>query len=168
MVLCSYPLPAPSAFPEDACRRPATADEWQGTAAALIKSFYGGDGLPGATFSDTYVPASWQAAGQTTLYQQVVAPACRTCHLMRGTGAQSDIDFATWVEIPPYAERARAHALRARQYAARQNRLRRVLALERASVLATFLQAEGFDARDAGGAVSRPAGPSRIRAPAAW
>ncbi len=168
MVLCSYPLPAPSEFPEDACRRPATADEWQGTAAALIKSFYGGDGLPSATFSDTYVPASWQAAGQTTLYQQVVAPACRTCHLMRGTGAQSDIDFATWEKFRPYAERTKAHVFERGNMPLAKIVYDAFWRSNGPSVLATFLQSEGFDARDASGAVVPPGrpvadpGPSRV------
>ena len=76
-ILCSYPLPAASSFPEDQCRPQATGSEWQGTAAALIKAAYGGDGLPSPTFRDTHVPASWLAAGQSTLYTTVVAPACR-------------------------------------------------------------------------------------------
>jgi mono/diheme cytochrome c family protein len=168
MVLCSYPLPAPSPFPEDACRRVATDNEWQGTAAALVKSFYGGDGLPSPTFSDTYVPLSWQAAGQTTLYQQVIAPACRTCHLMRGTGAQSDIDFATWEKFRPYAERTKVHLFE------RGNMpLAKIVydAFWRSSgpaVLANFLQGEGFTVRDASGAVPMPGrpvadpGPSRV------
>ena len=168
MVLCSYPLPAASTHPEDACRRQATADEWQGTAAALIKSFYGGDGLPAATFSDTYVPDSWRAAGQTTLYQEVVAPACRTCHVMRGTGTQSDIDFTTWEKFRPYAERTKAHVFE------RGNMpLAKIVydAFWRSSgpgVLASFLQSEGYDVRDAGGAVAMPGrpvadpGPSRV------
>jgi mono/diheme cytochrome c family protein len=168
MVLCSYPLPAPSSHPEDACRRQATTDEWQGTAAALVKSFYGGDGLPSATFSDTYVPASWQAAGQTTLYQQVVAPACRTCHLMRGTGAQSDIDFATWEKFRPYAERAKAHVFERGNMPLAKIVYDAFWRSNGPSVLATFLQSEGFDARDASGAVVPPArpvadpGPSRV------
>jgi mono/diheme cytochrome c family protein len=168
MVLCSYPLPAPSSHPEDACRRQATTDEWQGTAAALVKSFYGGDGLPSATFSDTYVPASWQAAGQTTLYQQVVAPACRTCHLMRGTGAQSDIDFATWEKFRPYAERAKAHVFERGNMPLAKIVYDAFWRSNGPSVLATFLQSEGFDARDASGAVVPPGrpvadpGPSRV------
>ena len=82
-VLCTYPIPAPSGFPEDACRRTATTNEWQGTSAALIKSAYGGNGLPNATYSDSYVPTGWSTAGQTTLYQNVVAKSCRGCHSLR-------------------------------------------------------------------------------------
>ena len=68
-LLLLTPGPASTA-PEDACRRPAGPSEWQGTAADLIKAAYGGDGLPNATFSDTYVPQSWVTAGQTTLYTE--------------------------------------------------------------------------------------------------
>ncbi len=168
MVLCSYPLPSPSSFPEDACRRTATNYEWQGTAATLLKSFYGGDGLPNATFSDTYVPPSWQAAGQTTLYQQVIAPACRTCHLMRGTGAQSDIDFATWEKFRPYADRTKAHIFDRGNMPLAKIVYDAFWRGNGPSVLANFLQAEGYTVRDASGAVSMPGrpvadpGPSRV------
>ncbi len=104
-VLCSYPLPAASAAPEDACRRPASSGEWQGTAAALVKASYGGDGLPNPVYADVDVPASWTAAGQATLYKTAIAPACRQCHIMRGTGMQSDIDFTTYEKFRPYADR---------------------------------------------------------------
>ncbi|MEO8384628.1 MAG: hypothetical protein ABI583_05265, partial [Betaproteobacteria bacterium] len=93
MVLCTYPIVAPSPFPEDACRPPANRNEWQGTTAALVKQAYGGDGLPNAVFSDTYIPKSWLVAGQSTLYKEVVSTSCRTCHSLRGTGNQSDLDF---------------------------------------------------------------------------
>lgn len=173
MVLCSYPLPEPSPFPEDACRRAATADEWQGTAAALIKSFYGGDGLPNATFSDTYVPPSWQAAGQTTLYQQVIAPACRTCHIMRGTGAQSDIDFSTWEKFRPYADRTRAHVFDRGNMPVAKIVYDAFWRSNGPSVLANFLQGEGYAVREPNGAVPMPGrpvadpGPSRVVAPGA-
>src|SRR6185437_2477182 len=105
MILCSYPLPAPSASPEDACRRTASVGEWQGTAAALIKEGYGGDGLPNPAYAASTAPPSWVAAGQTSLYETVVAPACRGCHQMRGTGRQSDIGFATFEKFQSYAQR---------------------------------------------------------------
>lgn len=167
-VLCSYPLAAPSDLPEDACRRTATTAEWQGTAAEMLKSFYGGDGLPNATFSDTYVPASWQAAGQTTLYQQVVAPACRTCHLMRGTGGQSDIDFATFEKFRPYADRIRSHVVERGNMPLAKIVYDAFWRGTGPSVLATFLQGQGHNVRDASGAVPLPGkpvadpGPSRV------
>ena len=49
--------------------------------------------------------------GQSTLYRSVIAPACRTCHLMRGTGGQSDIDFATFEKFQAFADRTRAHVV---------------------------------------------------------
>ena len=44
------------------------------SAAAFIKAAYGGDGLPSATFNDTFVPDSWVQNGQTSLYRNVIAP----------------------------------------------------------------------------------------------
>ena len=159
MILCSYPLPAPSGFPEDACRRPASQSEWQGSAAALVKAFYGGDGLPSPTFSDTYVPPSWLAAGQTTLYRSVIAPACRTCHLMRGTGAQSDIDFATFEKFQAYAERTRTHVIDRGNMPLAKIVYDAFYGSSRPETLATFLQDQGLVARDATGTALRPGRP---------
>ncbi len=174
MILCSYPLPAPSALPEDACRRPAAAQEWQGSAAAMLKSFYGGDGMPSPTFSDTFVPASWQAAGQTTLYHEVVAPACRTCHLMRGTGAQSDLDFATWEKFRQFADRAKVHVLDRGNMPLAKIVFDAFWRSPGPAALATFLEGEGYTVRDAGGAVPMPGtrpvadpGPDRVARPGA-
>lgn len=116
MVLCSMPLAAATGFPEDACRitaaRPvATVNEYQGTAVAHLKDMYGGDGLPNATSNttDTYLPAGW--AAESSLYSNTQAQACRVCHLLRGTGNQSDIDFATFAKFDGYSERIKAHVL---------------------------------------------------------
>lgn len=113
MVLCSYSLPVGTvaAFPEDVCRRPGIQNEYQGSAAAHLKDMYGGDGLPLAVSktADTYVEASWTAAGQDALYLNVVAPACRVCHLLRGTGNQSDISFETFNQFDSYKDRIKAH-----------------------------------------------------------
>ena len=159
MILCSYPLPAPSALPEDACRRPANAGEWQGTAAEFIKSAYGGDGLPNAVFSDTYVPAAWTTAGQTTLYQSVIAPACRTCHMMRGTGAQSDIDFTTFAKFQSYADRVKAHIVDRGNMPLAKIVYDAYYGSSRPEVMATFLQGQGYAVRDAAGAALRPGRP---------
>jgi K319-like protein len=116
-ILCTYPLPAASALAEDACRVPAGPNEWQGTAAELIKAWYGGPGMPNGIFQDSYVPAGW--AGNPSLYTGVVAPYCRTCHILRGTKNQDDIDF-TKLGTPAvgstpatgfqsYADRIKAH-----------------------------------------------------------
>lgn len=109
-VLCSYPLPAgapDSAGPNGCTRRAAGTNEWEGTAAALIENAYGGATLPNAMFVDTTVPAGW--AGETALYEQVVRPYCRTCHIVRGTNNESDIDFSTEPKFAAYADRIKAH-----------------------------------------------------------
>lgn len=127
-VLCTYPLPTaasavPVAFAEDVCRPIAKANEWQGASADIIKAGYNNgqlpvavsgvlvDGMPSATFVDTYVPNSWAANGQTSLYQNVVKPTCRVCHLLRGVSAQSNIDFATYAGFQGYADRIKEHVI---------------------------------------------------------
>jgi hypothetical protein len=70
----------------------------------MIESWYGGSGMPAALFNDTYVPAGWSTGAtiagttfsDTALYQNVVEPYCRTCHILRGTNNQNDIDFMTF------------------------------------------------------------------------
>ena len=113
MVLCSFPFPVGTVptLPEDLCRRVATQNEYQGTAAAHLKDMYGGDGLPNLNSftTDTYVEASWSAAGQSALYLNVQAPACRVCHLLRGTGNQSEIAFETFAHFDGYKERIKVH-----------------------------------------------------------
>jgi mono/diheme cytochrome c family protein len=108
-VLCSYPLAGASASPEDGCRRAAVPGEWVGTAAQVLKQAYGGDGLPNAAFSDTYVPPAWSATGQSALYQNAVVPACRTCHQVRGSQANSDVDFDSYAKFQSYAGSIRDH-----------------------------------------------------------
>lgn len=121
IVLCSFPLAAASVAAEDTCRsalRPsngglATTHEYQGTAAAHLKDMYGGDGLPltVTAATDTYVPAGWQSVGQSSLYLNTQAQACRVCHLLRGTGNQSDINFDTYAKFEDYADRIKAHVI---------------------------------------------------------
>ena len=83
---------------------------------------YGGgtNTLQNATTStiDNYVPTiaqvgnvSWQAAGQSSLYLNTQAQACRVCHLLRGTGNQSDIDFDDFTKFDGYSDRIKAHVL---------------------------------------------------------
>jgi mono/diheme cytochrome c family protein len=114
IILCTFPISA-TATPaaEDACRRTATANEWQGEADTLIKGAYGGDGLPSLVYVDTPTPASWATAGQSTLYQNVVAPACRVCHILRGTGtgAGDDIDFDSYTNFNGSADEIKAHII---------------------------------------------------------
>jgi hypothetical protein len=114
-ILCSYPTPAPAMVTGGwgSCARPtAGANEWQGTAGPLIEAWYGGTGMPQATFADNYVPAGW-VGSQQALYTNVVAPYCRTCHILRGTANQNDIDFTTLgtatTGFQGYAQRIKTH-----------------------------------------------------------
>lgn len=111
IILGTYPIPLATTFTEDAGRRIATANEWQGTAANLIKNAYGGDGLPNTSYRDTYLPADWQANGQSTLYQASLVPACRACHILRGTKNQADLDFDTLAKFTSYAARIKQHVV---------------------------------------------------------
>ena len=110
-VLCSYPGGGSVTGTWGMCNRPlAGANEWQGTAATLIQDWYGGSTMPNAQFSDAYLPAGWNTgAPNVQLYRQVVAPFCRTCHLLRGTANQSDIDFDSEVKFRSYASRIKTH-----------------------------------------------------------
>ena len=127
-VLCTYPLPSsasgvPIAFKEDMCRTVAATNEWQGGSADVVKAAYNNghlpvavsgvlvDGMPNATYSDTYVPDAWVTSGQSTLYTNVVKPACRGCHLLRGVAPQSNIDFSTFAGFQAYADRIKHHLL---------------------------------------------------------
>jgi len=159
MVLCSYPLAAPSTFPEDACRRLAGPDEWEGTAAALVKASYGGDGLPNPAYADVNVPASWTAAGQSPLYTTVIAPACRMCHMMRGTGKQSDIDFTTYEKFQSYADRIYATVVNRGNMPLAKLVYDTFHASSGEGTLANFLDGQGFAASDASGAPLRPGRP---------
>jgi mono/diheme cytochrome c family protein len=158
-VLCSYPLSSPSTFPEDSCRRAASSGEWQGAAAALIKAAYGGDGLPNLAYAEPAAPASWAAAGQTSLYETVVAPACRVCHLMRGTGRQSDIDVATYDKFQSYASRIFATVIDRGDMPLAKLVYDTFHASAGEPALADFLVGHGLPARGASGAVLRPGRP---------
>src|SRR5258706_165450 len=105
-ILCTYPTPIAASVTGTGgtCSRPlARANEWQGRAGPMIESWYGAPGMPAATFSDTYVPAGWNTNTaipgttftDTALYQGVVEPYCRTCHILRGTNNQDDPNFMT-------------------------------------------------------------------------
>jgi len=143
-ILCTYPLPGAVGGPEDNCRRAAVLNEWQGTAEAIIKNGYGGNGLPNAAFADTYLPTSWQVAGQTSLYQNTVVPACRICHLLRGTGRQSDIDFDTFQKFQGYADRTKIHVFDRGNMPLAFLIYDRFFATSQAASVAAFLQGEGI------------------------
>ena len=159
MILCSYPLSAPSTFPEDACRRPAGPDEWQGTVATLVKAAWPGDGLPNPVYADVDVPASWTAAEQTALYTAVIAPACRACHIVRGTGMQSDIDFTTYQKFQSYANRIYATVVNRGDMPLAKLVYDAFHASSGEATLANFLGGQGFAARDASGTPLRPGRP---------
>jgi mono/diheme cytochrome c family protein len=169
MVLCTYPIPAASGLPEDACRRIAATNEWQGTGAEHIKAAYGGPGMPNAIFSDTYVPTGWSTAGQSSLYRDVVATSCRTCHVLRGNASQSDLDFDSFAKFQGYADRIKAHIIdRGNMPLARIVYDAFWADTNRVNQTANFLQAQGQTARDGSGNVLRPGrpiadpGPNRV------
>jgi hypothetical protein len=118
-IMCTYPWDSTGTTSQTltgqngwgSCTRTAAgANEWQGGAAEMIQKWYGGPAMT-ATFSDVYVPPTWQSTAAiigpapnntvlnfapVDLYNNVVAPYCRTCHILRGTKNQSDIDFMTY------------------------------------------------------------------------
>ena len=180
-VLSSYPIPASTAFPEDQNRRIANGYEWAGTAANIIKAAYGGNGLPNATFSDTYLPTGWQAAtfgaAAENLYKTVVAPYCRTCHIQRGSNAYGidDLNFDNYcTQTTPgtcdpmafnsyffgYATRIKAHVIDRGNMPLARIVYERLWGSNDPATLATFLQTAQTEAvRDASGAVLKPGRP---------
>jgi mono/diheme cytochrome c family protein len=162
-ILCSYPLSSPSSEPEDACRRPASGNEWQGdTAANFIKDAYGGPGLPSATFNDTYQPADWLSNGQTTLYTSDMATSCRVCHQLRGTGNQSDLDLDTYAKFSGYTDRVYAHVFNRGNMPLAEIIYAAFWAVggeNRSATMATFLNGQGYPTYGAQGAVLQPGRP---------
>src|SRR6266568_416598 len=138
-ILCTYPSATPATVTGGwgTCTRPtAGANEWQGTAGPTIEYWYGGTGMPNANFAERcdlsgqpcYLPAGWNnnvvvipstAVTDILLYRNVVAPYCRTCHILRGTKNQDDINFTTFgtpaAGVTPatgfqsYADRIKVH-----------------------------------------------------------
>jgi hypothetical protein len=177
LVLCSYPLPTgtTSTDPDDACRPVAGPNSWQGTAAEMIKSWYGdtGSGLQNATFSDTYVPqtdtigAGWAAAtGQTPLYQNVIAKSCRVCHILRGTANMDEINFRSFcvddgtgacnTTYPGYffigyTDRIKAHVIDRGNMPLGRLIYERFWDSTQPDTLATYLQTQGQTVRDSNG-----------------
>ncbi|PCE24301.1 hypothetical protein [Burkholderia ubonensis] len=99
LVLCTYPVAAGAPAGQTNCpdypvfNRQANSSEWQGKPAMLIRNAYGGNGLPAATYLDSYLPQTWSNAGQGALYRNVVAQSCRACHMLRGSKVSDEIDF---------------------------------------------------------------------------
>ncbi|MGH2829916.1 MAG: hypothetical protein ACRDJM_05485, partial [Actinomycetota bacterium] len=87
--------------------------QWDSSLAReMLEGWYGGAGLP-AAFDDDYVPAGWQhdpgdgspPAGADDLYRDVLSTNCRTCHLLRGSVHQGDIDFTSWDKFIGFDDR---------------------------------------------------------------
>jgi mono/diheme cytochrome c family protein len=76
----------------------------------LIEGWYGGEGLPSASFDGSYVPEGWSSAADgnpadsETIYLDVFARNCRSCHVMHVPGPRGSGQFA----IGSYAEFAGA------------------------------------------------------------
>ncbi len=79
----------------------------------LLEGWYGGPGLPSASFDGGYVPATWRSttegnpADAESIYQDVFARNCRSCHVMHVPGPLGTGQFA----IGSYAEFADAVSL---------------------------------------------------------
>ncbi len=62
----------------------------------LIEGWYGGPGMPNATFDGEFVPAGWlppaAPVGVDELYLEAIAPACRSCHAQQ----KRELDFGTY------------------------------------------------------------------------
>jgi mono/diheme cytochrome c family protein len=169
LILCTYPLVGAVAGAEDNCRPAATANEYQGIAADVLKAAYGGNGLPNATFSDSFVPPAWVSAGQSTLYNNVLKQVCMTCHLLRGTNNQDDLGFYTYAKFASYADRIKAHVFdRGNMPLAKivSDRLWSTPSI--IDTLAGWVEGQGYTVRDSSGAWLRPGrpiadpGPSRV------
>jgi mono/diheme cytochrome c family protein len=164
-VLCSYPQAAGEPAGTTLCtRRAAENGEWGGSAARVIINAYGGDGLPAASYNDTYLPADWLARGQTTLYRDVVAPHCRACHLLRGTQAasgrgQSDIDFDSFAKFESQAGRIHAHVVNRGNMPLARIVYDAYWAGPAPGLMAGFFESRGLPARDGSGALLRPGRP---------
>jgi mono/diheme cytochrome c family protein len=79
------------------------------TARELVEGWYGGTGLPSATFIGSFTPSGWLNTAQVpdaeTIYHDVVARNCRACHVQRGTTLHSQIAFRSYDDFNAYRER---------------------------------------------------------------
>jgi hypothetical protein len=171
MVLCTYPGGGACPGLSTGTRPAAVAGEWQGTAAALIQGAYGGATLPNPAYAEPPVPAGW--AGQTALYQGVVAPTCRACHLVRGIGGTgntrpSDIDFDTFAKFQSFADRIKAHVIDRGNMPLAKIIFDDFWNTGKAESLASWLQGQGLVVRDSAGAVLRPGRPIAVPGPDRW
>ena len=73
----------------------------------LLEGWYGGAGLPSASFDGSYVPASWRAdapgnpADAATIYRNVFARNCRSCHTVQVPGPRGggQLAFGSYAEF---------------------------------------------------------------------
>jgi hypothetical protein len=184
MVLCTYPTtePQPTALAQDRCRPAADPREYQGTAAVLIKGAYGND-MASPVYATPPVPAGWDVpavtAAERDLYLNVIVPACRSCHIVRGSGApadpQSAIDFTTLAKFRSYNARTKYHVFdRGDMPLAKVVFDRFWSTADKPEQLARFLDDQGGPSpqRDTAGAVLKPGhpyadpGPDRVVGPA--
>ena len=86
-------------------------------------------------------------------------PACRTCHIVRGTVAQSNIDFDALAAFQAYADRVKALVVDRGNMPLAKLVYDRFHASSGPELMATFLGSQGINARDASGAPLRPGRP---------
>ena len=164
IVLCSYPLVGAALGAEDLCRRsvPANSHDWEGTAAGLIKSGYGGDGLLQPRYAEAFLPSDWNTAARLSLYQNVVVPACRSCHIVRGISDQSEIDLTTFKNFDSYADRIKVHVFDRGNMPLAKIVFDKFWSTNMAGQLAAYLDAKGpafAPARDTNGRLLQPGRP---------
>jgi len=109
----------PNADDSSSSNDPENLGKWTGSAQRdLVEGWYGstdaGESFPATTFIDDYVPEGWRhdptdsnpPPGVETLYLEVVARSCRTCHYQRGKGytGGNDVDFSTYERFISYAD----------------------------------------------------------------
>ena len=61
----------------------------------LVEKWYGGPGLPNATYTDAATPSGW--VGQEDLYHKVMARNCRACHTQNETPDKQFTDYAKFI-----------------------------------------------------------------------
>lgn len=122
----------------------------------LIEGWYGGPGMPSATFDGSFVPKGWlppiAPANAAELYLRVVGPTCRACHIQRGTLRRGEIDFSTYADFLSYADRIEPLVYRAAVMPLAKRTFDHFWDdLERRAILAEHLP--NFHSYDAGGIV---------------
>ena len=163
MVLCTYPKESTETAGVDTCRRNVVSGEWSGTpAATIIKAAYGGDPF-NTIYSDIFVPVDWK--GQETLYKNVVASSCRTCHILRGTRTMPDLNFNSYAAFSGYADQIKGHVIDRGNMPLAKIIYERLWGSNGIETLASFLETNGQTARDTSKAVLKPGRPVAVPGP---